>query len=55
MAPLVRLTNRKGVKIEDIGAPEGIIQSLGPFITGGRGAGGCRACGWEGLLLVHVC
>ncbi|GBF96037.1 hypothetical protein Rsub_08852 [Raphidocelis subcapitata] len=34
LAPLVRLTNRKGVKIEDIGPPEGIITSLGPFITG---------------------
>jgi hypothetical protein len=34
VAPLVRLTNRKGVTIEDIGPPSGIITSLGPFITG---------------------
>lgn len=34
LAPLVRLTNRKGVRIEDIGDPRGIITSLGPFITG---------------------
>jgi len=34
LAPLVRLTNRKGVTIEDVGPPSGIITSLGPFITG---------------------
>jgi hypothetical protein len=37
VAPLVRLTNRKNVAIEDIGPPEGILTSLGPFITGERG------------------
>lgn len=34
VAPLVRLTNRKGVAIEDVGDPKGILTSLGPFITG---------------------
>ncbi|KIZ01701.1 PsbP domain-containing protein 6 [Monoraphidium neglectum] len=34
VSPLVRLTNRKGVRIEEVGPPEGIITSLGPFITG---------------------
>lgn len=43
VSPLVRLTNRKGVKIEEIGPPAGIITSLGPFITGGRRAQGACA------------
>lgn len=34
MAPLVRLTNRKGVTLEDVGTPTGILTSLGAFITG---------------------
>ncbi|KAI8471276.1 MAG: hypothetical protein J3K34DRAFT_417665 [Monoraphidium minutum] len=34
LAPLVRLTNRKNVRIEDIGPPEGLLTALGSFITG---------------------
>lgn len=34
VAPLVRLTNKAAAKIEDIGPPEGILTSLGAFITG---------------------
>jgi hypothetical protein len=34
VSPLVRLTNKAGAKIEDIGPPEGILTSLGAFITG---------------------
>jgi hypothetical protein len=34
VSPLVRLTNVKGAKLEDIGDPQGVITSLGPFITG---------------------
>jgi hypothetical protein len=34
VAPLVRLTPRKGVAIEDVGDPAGLLTSLGPFITG---------------------
>lgn len=34
VAPLVRLTNKKDAKIEDIGTPEAFISSVGPFITG---------------------
>ena len=34
VAPLVRLTNQKDAKIEDIGTPEAFIASVGPFITG---------------------
>lgn len=34
VAPLVRLTNQKGATIEDIGDPEGFLNSIGPFITG---------------------
>lgn len=33
-APLVRLTNKKNVKIEEVGTPETFLQSIGPFITG---------------------
>jgi hypothetical protein len=34
VAPLVRLTNRAEARIQDIGPPEGLLTSLGPFITG---------------------
>lgn len=34
VSPLVRLTNQKGAKIEDIGGPEQFISSIGPYITG---------------------
>ena len=34
VAPLVRFTNKKDAKIEDIGSPEGILGSIGAFITG---------------------
>jgi hypothetical protein len=34
VSPLVRLTNKKNAKIEDVGDPEGFLQSIGPFITG---------------------
>lgn len=34
VSPLVRLTNQKDAKIEDIGTPEAFISSVGPFITG---------------------
>ena len=34
VSPLVRLTNKAKVSIEDIGTPEGLLVSLGPFITG---------------------
>ncbi|CAH9102535.1 unnamed protein product [Cuscuta europaea] len=33
-SPLVRLTNKPNAKIEDIGTPEKVIASLGPFVTG---------------------
>lgn len=33
-SPLVRLTNKPNAKIEDIGTPEKLIASLGPFVTG---------------------
>jgi hypothetical protein len=38
VAPLVRLTNVKGAKIEDIGTPEGILTSLGAPARVGSGA-----------------
>ena len=34
VAPLVRLTNKKDAKIEDIGKPADVLSSVGPFITG---------------------
>lgn len=34
VSPLVRLTNKPSAKITDIGSPEGVLESLGPFITG---------------------
>jgi len=34
VSPLVRLTNKAKVRIEEIGTPEGLLVSLGPFITG---------------------
>lgn len=34
VSPLVRLTNKKDAKIEDIGKPEDVLASIGPFITG---------------------
>jgi hypothetical protein len=34
ISPLVRLTNQKGAKIEDVGNLEGFLSSVGPFITG---------------------
>ncbi|CAI9099487.1 OLC1v1036314C1 [Oldenlandia corymbosa var. corymbosa] len=33
-SPLIRLTNRPNATIEDIGSPEKVIASLGPFVTG---------------------
>lgn len=33
-SPLIRLTNKPNAKIEDIGSPEKVIASLGPFVTG---------------------
>lgn len=33
-SPLIRLTNKPGATIEDIGSPEKVIASLGPFVTG---------------------
>ncbi|GER37990.1 oxygen-evolving enhancer protein 2 [Striga asiatica] len=33
-SPLIRLTNKPNANIEDIGSPEKVIASLGPFVTG---------------------
>uniref|UniRef100_A0A0F7CYL9 Photosystem II reaction center PsbP family protein n=1 Tax=Cypripedium formosanum TaxID=53042 RepID=A0A0F7CYL9_9ASPA len=33
-SPLIRLTNKPNASIEDIGTPEKVITSLGPFVTG---------------------
>ncbi|KAH9314011.1 hypothetical protein KI387_022638, partial [Taxus chinensis] len=33
-APLIRLTNKLNAQIEEIGNPEKLIASLGPFVTG---------------------
>ncbi|XP_024018995.1 psbP domain-containing protein 6, chloroplastic isoform X3 [Morus notabilis] len=33
-SPLIRLTNKPNATIEDIGSPEKLIASLGPFVTG---------------------
>lgn len=33
-SPLIRLTNKPNATIEDIGTPEKLITSLGPFVTG---------------------
>ncbi|XP_040371836.1 psbP domain-containing protein 6, chloroplastic-like [Rosa chinensis] len=33
-SPLIRLTNKPNASIEDIGNPEKLIASLGPFVTG---------------------
>ncbi|KAJ4960391.1 hypothetical protein NE237_020301 [Protea cynaroides] len=33
-SPLIRLTNKPNAAIEDIGSPEKLIASLGPFVTG---------------------
>lgn len=33
-SPLIRLTNKPNATIEDIGTPEDLIASLGPFVTG---------------------
>ncbi|GAB2221685.1 hypothetical protein Droror1_Dr00012870 [Drosera rotundifolia] len=33
-SPLIRLTNKPNASIEDIGSPEKVIASLGPFVTG---------------------
>ncbi|KAK6151353.1 hypothetical protein DH2020_013988 [Rehmannia glutinosa] len=33
-SPLIRLTNKPNARIEDIGSPEKLIASLGPFVTG---------------------
>ena len=33
-SPLIRLTNKPNATIEDIGTPEKLIASLGPFVTG---------------------
>lgn len=34
VAPLVRLTNKADATIDQVGTPEGVLESLGPFITG---------------------
>jgi hypothetical protein len=34
VSPLVKLTRTKGARIEDIGPPEGLLTSLGSYITG---------------------
>lgn len=34
VSPLIRLTNKPNATIEDIGSPEKVIASLGPFVTG---------------------
>lgn len=33
-SPLIRLTNKPNATIEEIGSPEKVISSLGPFVTG---------------------
>ncbi|CAA3015157.1 psbP domain-containing 6, chloroplastic [Olea europaea subsp. europaea] len=33
-SPLIRLTNKPSATIEDIGSPDKLIASLGPFVTG---------------------
>ncbi|KAF5750312.1 psbP domain-containing protein 6 chloroplastic [Tripterygium wilfordii] len=33
-SPLIRLTNKPNASIEEIGSPERLISSLGPFVTG---------------------
>lgn len=33
-SPIIRLTNKPNATIEDIGSPEKVIASLGPFVTG---------------------
>lgn len=33
-SPLIRLTNKPNATIEEIGTPEKLIASLGPFVTG---------------------
>ncbi|XP_020584157.1 psbP domain-containing protein 6, chloroplastic-like [Phalaenopsis equestris] len=33
-SPLIRLTNKPNATIDDIGSPEKVIASLGPFVTG---------------------
>ncbi|KAL2464563.1 PsbP domain-containing protein 6 [Forsythia ovata] len=33
-SPLIRLTNKPNATIEDIGSPDKLIASLGPFVTG---------------------
>lgn len=33
-SPLIRLTNKPNATIEDIGTPDKLIASLGPFVTG---------------------
>ncbi|KAJ0791845.1 putative photosystem II [Helianthus annuus] len=33
-SPLIRLTNKPNATLEDIGSPEKVIGSLGPFVTG---------------------
>ncbi|XP_028761453.1 psbP domain-containing protein 6, chloroplastic [Neltuma alba] len=33
-SPLIRLTNKPNASIEDIGSPDKVIASLGPFVTG---------------------
>lgn len=33
-SPLIRLTNKPNATIEEIGSPEKVIASLGPFVTG---------------------
>lgn len=33
-SPVVRLTNKPNATIEEIGTPERLIASLGPFVTG---------------------
>ncbi|KAG6583507.1 PsbP domain-containing protein 6, chloroplastic, partial [Cucurbita argyrosperma subsp. sororia] len=33
-SPLIRLTNKPNATIEDVGSPDKVIASLGPFVTG---------------------
>lgn len=34
VSPLVRLTNKAEASIEQVGTPEGVLEAIGPFITG---------------------
>lgn len=34
VSPLVKLTRQKGARIEEVGSPQGVLNSLGSYITG---------------------